>query len=311
MSDSALGARSKTNKKDLMVIKRASQMPPLFLHNQVVSAKMALHTFHADFGDHKATLTAIFVDGVPWFRGIEAAASIGHKDPRKAIYTHVGDEDKYDLSPGLLTKSSKITSLHISERGLCSLLTSSKQPHTKAVQNWVLNSVLPTIRQMNGYIAHPVLEDVEPTLPDAQRVHADALSSSSSSSGNFVLEPAYVELYKEYFRKIADATLDQIGKQQNPMIDASEFLMRKGHEALEVNQLFCGFQRSLKNACQRNGRADSVTFHAHSDATFLETEYSDFKRSELYQRVCVARGDQNSRGSAVTRERSLRRQRAV
>ena len=292
-------------------------MQSLFLHNQVVSAKMALHTFHADLGDHKATLTAIFVDGVPWFRGFEAAASIGHKDPRRAICTHVDDDDKSTLDnlrglgSELLTKSSKITTLHISERGLCSLLTSSKQPHTKAVQNWVLNSVLPTIRQMNGYIAHPVLEDVEPTLPDAQRVHADALSSSSSSSGNFVLEPAYVELYKEYFRKIADATLDQIGKQQNPMIDASEFLMRKGHEALEVNQLFCGFQRSLKNACQRNGRADSVTFHAHSDATFLETAYSDFKRSELYQRVCVARGDQNSRGSAVTRERSLRRQRAV
>ena len=126
---------------------------------------MALHTFHAEFGDHKAMLTAILINGESWFRGVDAAAAIGYKDLRKAIYTHVGDEDKYDLSPGLLTKSSKITTLHISERGLCSLLTSSKQPHTKAVQNWVLNSVLPTIRQMNGYIAHPVLEDVEPLHP--------------------------------------------------------------------------------------------------------------------------------------------------
>ena len=156
-------------------------MQSLFLHNQVVSAKMALYTFYTDFGDHKATLTAIIVDGVPWFRGFEAAASTGHKDPRRAICTHVGDEDKYDLSPGLLTKSSKITTLHISERGLCSLLTSSKQPHTKAVQNWVLNSVLPTIRQMDGYIAHPVLEDVEPIRTDTRCVHADAISSSSSS----------------------------------------------------------------------------------------------------------------------------------
>ena len=278
---------------------------------------MALHTFHAEFGDHKAMLTAILINGESWFRGVDAAAAIGYKDLRKAIYTHVDDEDKTTLGDlggsysGILTKSNRCTTVHISERGLCSLLASSKLPHTKAVQNWVLNSVLPTIRQMGGYITHSITEDVEPIRTDTRRVHADALSSSSSSSGNFVLEPAYVELYKEYFRKTADATLDQIGKQQNPMIDASEFLMRKGHEALEVNQLFCGFQRSLKNACQRNGRADSMTFHAHSDATFLETAYSDFKRSELYQRVCMARGDQNSRGSAVTRERSLRRQKAV
>ena len=97
-------------------------MHSLFLHNQVVSATMAVHTFHTDFGDHKATLTATLVDGVPWFRGIEAAASIGHRDARRAICTHVGDEDKYDLSPGLLAKRSKITTLHISERGLCSLI---------------------------------------------------------------------------------------------------------------------------------------------------------------------------------------------
>ena len=165
-------------------------MQSLFLHNQVVSAKMALHTFHTDFADHKATLTAILVDGEPWFRGIEAAASIGHKDPRRAIYTHVGDEDKYDLSPGpragLLTKSRKVTTLHISERGLCSLILSSKLPHAKVFENWVLKDVMPTIRQMCGYIAHPVVEleveDVEPIRTDTRCVHADAISSSSSSS---------------------------------------------------------------------------------------------------------------------------------
>ena len=73
-------------------------------------------------------------------------------------------------------------SLSLTPRGLCSLLTSSKLPHTKAVQNWVLNSVLPTIRQMGGYITHSIAEDVEPIRTDTRRVHADALSSSSSSS---------------------------------------------------------------------------------------------------------------------------------
>ncbi len=154
-------------------------MQSSFLHNQVVSAKMALHTFHAEFGDHNAMLTVILVDGEPWFRGVDAAAAIGYKDLRKAIYTHVDDEGKTNLGD---LGGSKLTTLHISERGLCSLIASSKLPHTKVVQNWVLNSVLPTIRQTGGYITHSVAEDVEPIRTDTRRVHADALSSSSSSS---------------------------------------------------------------------------------------------------------------------------------
>ena len=184
-------------------------MQSLFLHNQVVSAKMALHTFHAEFGDHKAMLTVILVDGEPWFRGVDAAAAIGYKDLRKAIYTHVGDEDKYDLRPGLLTKSSKITSLHISERGLCSLILSSKLPHAKVFKNWVLKDVLPTIRQMNGYIAHPVLEDVE-------------ISSSSSSSAPVDLDQKLENITKDlwevkhelYLRKHAAVTRERSLKRQ-------------------------------------------------------------------------------------------------
>ena len=188
---------------------------------------MALHTFHTDFGDHKATLTAILVDGVPWFRGIEAAASIGHRDARRAICTHVGDEDKYDLSPGLLAKSSKITTLHISERGLCSLILSSRLPHAKVFKNWVLKDVLPTIRQLNGYIAHPVVElevdDVEPIRADTRRVHADAISSSSSSSSAPVdldqkLENISRELWEVkhelYLRKHAAETRERSLKRQ-------------------------------------------------------------------------------------------------
>jgi hypothetical protein len=151
--------------------------------------------------------------------------------------------------------------------------------------------VLPTIRQTGGYITHSVAEDVEPNRTDAQRAHADALSSSSSSSS---CTPAQVELHQKMYQDIVNQLLLSIGKQQNPMIDASEFLMRKGHDALEVKRLACEFERSLKTACQRTGRADAVTYHAHFDATFLEAAYSDFQK----------RGRE-------PRERSLRRQRAV
>jgi prophage antirepressor-like protein len=69
-------------------------MQTLFLQSQAVSTTMALQTFHTEFGEHKATLTVILVDGEPWFRGTEAAMALGYKDPRKAIRTHVADDDK-------------------------------------------------------------------------------------------------------------------------------------------------------------------------------------------------------------------------
>jgi hypothetical protein len=219
---------------------------------------------------------------------------------------------------------------------------SSKLPHAKAFKRWVLKEVLPTIRRTGGYITYPAAEEVEPaTRTDAQRwndkrAHADALSSSCT-----LAQLAGIPLGEAHHKTIRDVineVLLPLGYQQSHMIDATEFWMRKGHDPLEVKRLACEFGRSLKTACQLTGRADVVTnhhefgcgssdvrmYHAHVDATFLDAVYCDFQKRELYQRVCVARGVaqtylamqvgeamQNSRGSAVPRERSLRRQRAV
>ena len=61
---------------------------------------MALQVFDASFGqdgEHRARLTALVVDGEPWFKGGEAATALGYKNPRKAIIDHVDEEDKTTL----------------------------------------------------------------------------------------------------------------------------------------------------------------------------------------------------------------------
>ena len=57
---------------------------------------VVLQTFHASFGQgHAAKLSALVAeDGEPWFKGVEAAAALGYKNPGKAIRDHVDEEDK-------------------------------------------------------------------------------------------------------------------------------------------------------------------------------------------------------------------------
>ena len=62
-----------------------------------MSASSALQTFHRDFGECQARLTALVVEGEPWCRGSEAAAALGYAAPVKAVRTHVDKEDKQQL----------------------------------------------------------------------------------------------------------------------------------------------------------------------------------------------------------------------
>ena len=58
---------------------------------------MSLQTFHTEFDEHEVSLTALLVDGKPWFKGVEAAAALGYKKPRNAVNAHVDNEEKNAL----------------------------------------------------------------------------------------------------------------------------------------------------------------------------------------------------------------------
>ncbi len=70
-------------------------MQTVFFCDQAGEA-VILQTFHATFEQgHAAKLSALVAeDGEPWFRGTEAAAALGYKNPGKAIRDHVDEEDK-------------------------------------------------------------------------------------------------------------------------------------------------------------------------------------------------------------------------
>ena len=152
---------------------------------------VVLQTFHASFGqecEHVARLSALVADGEPWFRGAEAAAALGYKNPQRAIRTYVDEEDKGVLDNLRVTETVTLTNgnegaaVYISECGLYSLIMSSRLPHAKAFKRWVLKDVLPAIRRTGGCTTQPVVEPVKTNTQkwDARRALLDALKSSHS-----------------------------------------------------------------------------------------------------------------------------------
>ena len=57
-----------------------------------------LQTFNNTLADRPVELTALLVDGEPWFRGTDVAAALGYSDQRQAVRNHVDDDDKEKLN---------------------------------------------------------------------------------------------------------------------------------------------------------------------------------------------------------------------
>ena len=291
-------------------------MQTVFLHNQAVSTTMALQTFHTEFSEHAVSLTAFLVDGEPWFRGNEAAAALGYKDLKRAVRDHVDQEDKdviANLRGGVsppLTNGNEGAAIYISESGLYSLILRSKLQHAKAFQRWVLKEVLPTIRRTGNYTQpakEPPPQPTEPAITDAQKWDTRRALLEALKSSHTLAQIAGIQL-GEGHRKAMEYAINEVllppSQQQEHMIDAAEFLMRKGHDALEVKRLASEFGRAMKTACQLNGRTAALTnhhefgsgsndvcmYHAHEDATLLDAVYRNFQRRDLFHRVCPDHG---------------------
>lgn len=105
-------------------------------------------------------ISALTIEGEPWFVGRDVASVLGYKDCDQAIRAHVDAEDKLTRDFNGSGQNRKMTV--INESGLYSLILSSKLDSAKAFKRWVTAEVLPSIRKNGGYIAgQETLTDTE------------------------------------------------------------------------------------------------------------------------------------------------------
>lgn len=98
---------------------------------------------HPQFGQ----LSVIVIDGREMFKARECAVMLGYSNINDAISRHCKGVVKHDL----LTKGGKQAVSLIPEGDLWRLIIRSKLPQAEAIEKWIMEDVLPSIRKTGTY----------------------------------------------------------------------------------------------------------------------------------------------------------------
>ena len=95
--------------------------------------------------------TIVDNDNVIWFNAKQLCLAFNYSNKKKAIANNVEECNKTNVKKMNISFNlkQKQDSIYINETGLFSFLTKSKLINTKKYTNWIIKSVLPTIREQN------------------------------------------------------------------------------------------------------------------------------------------------------------------
>ena len=105
-----------------------------------------------EFGE----IRTIEIDGKPYFVGTDVTKALGYSNPRKAILDHCKGVTKRDTptSSGIQSMS------YINEGDLYRLIMKSKLPSAEKFEMWVMDEVLPAIRNHGLYATDNVIDNI-------------------------------------------------------------------------------------------------------------------------------------------------------
>ena len=261
-----------------------------------------LRVFEREFDLHHAQLRLLKVGDGVWFKGGDVAAALGYGKTRHAIDRHVDEEDKTCLC-ALRTATNGESggdagdlddaTVFINESGLYSLVLRSKLPSARAFTRWVTSEVLPDIRRTGVYARPPSSTWLDRTA------RIQAVGAACEAANALGLELG------ESQRQAAVAAINELlvtpEHELNDLVDAAEYLRRRGHNDSEVRRLSSEFGRALKAARPARTRVHVIAdfgpdthflqkYHVRDDALFLDSVYTVFRGRELFGRVTERHG---------------------
>lgn len=119
--------------------------------------------------DHDgATIRTLTVEGEPYFVARDVAEILGYSNYRDAIARHCKGVVKHDTP----TVGGMQELTYIPERDVYRLVMRSKLPGAERFEEWVVGTVLPSIRKSGSYAVQPAFETPR-TLVEALRLAAD------------------------------------------------------------------------------------------------------------------------------------------
>jgi len=261
-----------------------------------------LRVYERAFDLHSAQLRLLKVGEGVWFKGGDVAAALGYKNTRHAIDRHVDEEDKTCLcalrtasngESGGDTEDLDDSTIFINESGLYALVLRSRLPSAKAFTRWVTSEVLPDIRRTGSY-TRPANST---WLDRAARIQAVGAACGAANALGLELD--------EHHRQAAIGAINELlvtpDHELHDLVDAAEYLRRRGHSDAEVRRLSSEFGRALKAARPARTRVHVIAdfgpdthflhkYHVRDDALFLDSVYAVFRERELFGRVTERHG---------------------
>ena len=110
----------------------------------------------------KALRTFADENGEPWFCAADVCEVLGYANSRQAVQKNC--RDKGVSSRDTLTDGGTQALTFISEGNLYRLIIKSRKPEAERFETWVMEEVLPSIRQKGGYISENATSDQILTL---------------------------------------------------------------------------------------------------------------------------------------------------
>ena len=134
------------------------------------------------------------IDGHPWLVASDVANALGYSNVRDAISRHCKGVVKHDTP----TSSGNQMISYINEGDVYRLIMKSKLPSAERFERWVMEEVLPSIRQNGGYIANQ--EQMTP-----EQIVANALIVANNIIEQKNKQIAEMKPKVEFFDSVADS----------------------------------------------------------------------------------------------------------
>ncbi len=131
------------------------------------------------------TNRTVMKDGEPWFVGRDVALVLGYAKPREALAAHC----KGGLVSRLPSSGGPQDTTIIPERDVYRLIMRSKLPAAERFEEWVVGTVLPSLRKHGGYVvAQETLTNEQVLVPAGQPAQGAATCTNP---------PRYCQTHKQ------------------------------------------------------------------------------------------------------------------